>query len=389
VRARLLFIVGGLMASGMGKSEPLSTTPFIGLDFEYSSNPFLLATEGRAVNDVAVLLNSPTMYDLDGAHFSLTPRIRYSDSGTYASLNSNSLHLDASAQFSGDLQSFTVTASRGRDSSLYYSGLSSNGVGVRTDSIGATAAWVRELTPRLAFEQDVSWQRADYANGAISSGLRDYQNTSLAPSLLYALDERDTLSVLGTAGLYKTIDGITESKSLNIQMGLDHKLTEIWNLSASAGYSRADNSFRVFFGPFLLGSIETQQKGPLYKLSLSRKGELLNFSATLSRAFVPSGFAFLSRQNNASVSVGYTYSERWTFVASGNYQRAQDPLTDGGYTRRSYFSTDASIQWHWTPVWSINLHATRVNARSESFTVSTASNSVSLEIARQFLRMDL
>jgi hypothetical protein len=377
------------MASGVGKCGPLSTTPFIGVEFEYSSNPYLLATGGHAVNDVAFLLNSPTMYDLDGAHFSLTPRIRYSDSGTYASLNSNSLHLDGSAQFSNDLESFTLTASRGRDSSLYYSGLSSNGVGVRTDSMAATAAWVRELTPRLAFEQDVSWQRADYADGAVSSGLRDYRNTSLAPSLLYALDQRDTLSVLGTAALYKTIDGITESKSLNIQMGFDHKLTEIWSLSASAGYSRADNSFRVFFGPFLLGSIETQQKGPLYKVSISHKGELLSFTAIVSRAFIPSGFAFLSRQDAASIAINYVYSERFTFAATGNYQKAQDPLTNAGYTRRSYFSGGASVKWNWTPTWSLTLNAARVDADYETLRVSAASNSVSLQVARQFLRIDL
>ena len=37
----------------------------------------------------------------------------------------------------------------------------------------------------------------------------------------------------------------------------------------------------------------------------------------MSRAFVPSGFAFLSQQNSVSVGASYTASERWGFAAIG------------------------------------------------------------------------
>src|SRR5271170_6997178 len=125
--------MGGLLASGTGGAGPLSMEPMLGLASEYASNPYLLSAGERAVNDEALLLEAPTRYDLDGMQFSLTPRIRYSDSGgSYASLASNYFHLNAGAAFAGDLQTLLFTGAFGRDSSLYQNGLSNHGVGVRS-----------------------------------------------------------------------------------------------------------------------------------------------------------------------------------------------------------------------------------------------------------------
>ncbi len=361
----------------------------VGVSSDYASNPYLQAVDHRSESDIALLLNAPTKYDLDAAHFALIPAIRYSDSGTYASLSSNSLHLDASAQFSTDLGSLALTSHVGRDSSLYYNGLSSNGVGVRTDSTQVAADWQREIAPRSAIELALSWSRVNYGQGAESSGLSDYHYLSAAPSLTFSVTERDTLSVLTSVGQYKTIDGLTESKNLNLQLGFDHRLTEIWTLSTSAGYSQSNNSVDVYFGPFLLGTEESEQKGPVFKAALIRKGELFNVTASVSRAYVPSGFAFLSRQDTAQLGIHYTYSERWAFAASGSYQRTQDPLSNDVFSSRRYFSADASADWQWTPNWKLTLHATRVDESYETVGASAASNGVSLEISRQFLRIDL
>jgi hypothetical protein len=382
-----MFMIG-VMISGASKSDPMSITPFVGAVTEYASNPYLVANS-HSVSDVAILLNAPVAYDMDSAHFGLIPKIRYSDNGTYASLSSNSLHLDGNAQFSSDVGSLTLTAGLGRDSSFYYNGLASNGVGVRTDSTSTGASWQRLITPRLTLQLDAGWQRVNYGQSGIATGLQDYRNTSAAPSLQFAVSERDTLTLQSGAGLYKTIDGVTESKSLDLQLGIDHRLTEIWTLSTTAGYSKANNAFNLFYGPYLLEKIESRQNGPIYKAGLMRKGELFNFSAGASRAFVPSGFAFLSRQDTASIAVHYTYSERWAFEASDTYQRTQDPTATGGYSERSYFSGEASALWNWTPNWTITLRATKVNANYETLRVGVASSGISLEISRQFLRIDL
>jgi len=389
VSARLLLLLGALLASGGCKSDPLSVEPWVGLITEYASNPYLQVTGPVSESDVAILLNSPVKYDLDAAHFALTPRIRYSDSGTYASIASNYFHLDGSAQYQTDLDSLTLTGGVGRDSSLYYNGLSSNGVGVRTDSEQLATDWQRVITPRSTFELNLGWSRVQYDQGAESSGLSNYRYFSGGPSLTYALSERDTLSATSSAGFYKTLDGVTESKSYNLQLGFSRQLTEIWTLSTSAGYSRSDNSANVYFGPFLLGTEESEQNGPVYKATLIRKGELVDLTATASRAYIPSGFAFLSRQDIAQFGMHYNYSERWSFTASGTYQREQDPASSGAFATRSYFSAAGSANWKWTPNWLLTLNLIKVNENYESLGLKAASSGVSFEISRQFLRIDI
>jgi hypothetical protein len=379
--------MSGLAASGQGKSEPLSITPFVGVEAEYSSNPFLL-TQPRGLSDTAILVTAPINYDLDAAHFALNPNVRYSDSGTYASLQSNSLHLDGSVRYLGDLGSFSVTGGFGRDSSLYYSGLTSDGVGVRADSKTAGAAWQRSFAPRLSFELDSSWQQTAYGDQR-RSGLQDYDNVGFAPSLQYLLNERDTVSVLTNGDVYKTANGLTESKSVNLQAALDHRLTEIWTLSVSGGYSVARNSFNLFFRSLLIEKIHSDQKSLVYKATLTRKGELFDLTASASRAFVPTGFAYLSRQDSASIASHYTWSERWGFAASGTYQRTQDPFAGGETTSRSYFAADLQAKWNWTENWAVALEVKETRADYQVPHVSTPSTTVSLEISRQFPRMDL
>jgi hypothetical protein len=361
----------------------------VGLVAEFSSNPFLLTAGQRSESDLAVILNTPLRYDADAWHVALSPKVRYSDSGTYASLDSNSIHADASAQYLSDLGSFSITSSFGRDSSLYSSGLSSNGIGVRADSRQDAVDWQRQISSRMSFDLSLNWSQVNYGQIAKSSGLNDYRNTGAASSLIYAATERTSLSVIASAGLYKTIDGETKSNSRNLQLGIDHQITEIWSISANTGYSKSNNSINVFFGPFFLGTEESEQKGGVYKAVLTRKGELFNLTASASRAYVPSGFAFLSRQDSAQLGVQYTLSDRWKFGASGSYQRNQDPPSNGAFASRSFFSGDVSADWKWTPDWTISLHGTRVDESYKTLGLDAASDRISLQISRQFLRVDL
>jgi hypothetical protein len=374
--------------------------PLLGVASEYSSNPYLLSSGGRAVSDVAVLLNAPTNYDLDSAHFALVPSIRYSDSGSsYASLNSNYFHLNGSAAFSSDLDTLSLTAAIGRDSSLYQNGLSSNGIGVRSDSSSAGADWQRNITERSLVSLDASWNRVLYNQSATSSGLVDYRYVSVSSSAVYALNERNKFHVSGGAGQYLALDGVTKSTNYSLQLSFDRQLSEIWTISTSAGYAKSTNSAKIYYGPFFIGTteygpyylrtVESQQKGPVYSASLTRRGETLSLTASASRAFRPSGFEFLSRTDIAQLDLGHTLSERWSFGAKVTYQNTATPSPNGALFAVRYFSGQLSTDWHWTPNWVISMHATWVNSKYDVPPISAQSTGVSLEISRQFLRIDL
>jgi hypothetical protein len=374
--------------------------PLLGVASEYSSNPYLLSAGERAVSDVAVLLNAPINYDLDSTHFSLVPSIRYSDSGgSYASLASNYFHLNATAVFSGDVDSLSMKAGFGRDSSLYQNGLSSNGIGVRADSSSAGVDWQRAMTERFQLDLTANWARVLYDQSAASTGLVDYRYVSGGPSATFAVSERGKFQVLASAGQYEALDGITKSRNYNLQLGFDRQLTEIWTLSTSLGYAKSYNSQEIFYGPFfigtiefgpyLLGTVESEQKGPVYNASLTRRGERLTVTASASRAFLPSGFEYLSRQDIAELSLNYTRSERWTFGAKVDYQNTATPYSNGALLAVRYFSGQLSADWHWTQNWVISLHTTWVGSKYQMPAISAQSTGASLEISRQFLRIDL
>jgi len=387
------------MANSVGRAGPLSTEPLLGVVSEYASNPYLLPSGEHAVSDVAVLLSAPTYYDLDSVHYSLLPSIRYSDSGSYASLNSNSFHLNGSAIFSSDLDTLSLTAALGRDSSLYQNGLASNGVGVRTDSSAAALDWQRGITERCLIELDAAWSREQYSQNAAAAGLDDYRYLSVGGSASYAVSELDKLQISATSGKYTALDGITGSRSYSLQLGFNRRLTEIWTLIAAAGYSRSNNSADVYgapyfigtteYGPSYLGTAKSTQDGPIYSASLTRTGEAFTLKASASRIYAPSGFEFLSRQDIAAVDLTYVRSERWKFGTQIKYQITADPGPDGETYTARYYSAQFSADWNWTPTWVVSLHTTWVKSSYEAPLLSAQSSGVSLEISRQFLRIQL
>lgn len=363
--------------------------PLIGVSTEYSSNPYLLGAGEHSVNDVALLLNDPVMYDLDSAHYAFTPSVRYSDSGSYASLNSNYVHLSGSAQFTSDLDSLAFSASFGRDSSLYQNGLSNGGVGVRSDASSAGIDWQRAATERAQLELYASWSRVLYGQGGQTEELVDYRYVSEGCALAYAYTERDKIKVVGGAGQYIALDGLTKSDNLSGQIEWDRRLTEIWTMMTSLGYAKSNDAEKFFLGPYYIGTIETQQKGSVYSAILARQGELLNLSASASRAYRPSGFEFLSRQDIAELNASYTLSERWSFGAKGNFTRIVTPVTNSAPASQRYVSGRVSADWHLTPAWVVSLQASWVSLKYQAPPLSAASSGIALEISRQFPRIDL
>lgn len=389
------------MASTIGRAGPLSTEPQVTVASEYSSNPFLTPSGARAVSDVALLVNAPVSYDLDATHFSLLPSIRYASGGSYSSLASNYFHLRGTAQYASEVDTVSLTSGIGRDSSLYLSGLKSGGTGVRTDGSNATVDWQHSFSERLATTTDLGWSAVRYGSSAGQQGLVDYRYYSEGTSASYATDERTKIQAAVGAGQYVALNGITRSLNYNLQTGFSRALNELWSFSAGTGYARSYNSIKVYYGPFFLGGTEygpyylrtvhSLQQGPVYNASLSRQGETFTLTAIASRAYRPSGFEFLSRSDTAELDLSYNRSERWTYTGKLNFQSSSQPFQGGGGGTYSvhYLTGLLATDFHWTPTWTISLHATWVKVRYTLPTSVADSTGASLQISRQFLRIDL
>jgi hypothetical protein len=388
-----LFATGAADAGGEG---PWSIEPRLGVSTEYTSNPLLEPSGAQSETRAAALIDLPLRYDTDQLDFLLRPNGRFTDKSGYSALGSNFEHLDSSAQFIDEVDTVSLQSEIARDSSLYYVGGLVNRVGVPRDTASIASDWTRVTTERSQLQFDANWSRVRYDEPADFNQLVDYRYVSGGPTFAYSLSERNTLKVLGTYGVYESLNGSTKSTSENVQLGFGRQLSEIWSLSTSAGYSRSmnrENTFIDFFGFIFPITERSTQDGTVYAVTVSRQGERLNFSGGVSRALQPTGFAFLSNQDSYNVSASYTRSERWDFGLSASWLKATNPPVSSGRaefnTQEStyrYLNAQLAARWHWTPQWVVSVTVNRITQQYGSPSVTGDSSGVSIDLIRQFLR---
>ncbi len=368
----------------------------MGLESDYASNPSLHESDVHAEEHVAATVDLPLRYDRNAWEFTLRPNARISNSPGYESLASNYEHVDGSAQYTGELNSVAVLGEAARDSSLYYIGGLVNGIGVPRDTETSSADWSHSLTALTKFQLDASWTHVTYDEPAGFSALVDYRYWTAGPTYSVQMSERNTLKLLGSYGYYESLNGLTSSKSENLQLGFVRQLTEIWTLSTSAGYSRSTNSEKIYlFGFFYLGTETANQNGAVYSASLTRQGEKFTFSGGVSRALQPTGFAYLATQEGVTINATYTHSEYWDFAVNGSWLRSLTPQVSAGVAQLNgreltlhYLNTQLVANYHWTPQWIVSLGVTRLTEQYAYIppTISAGSTGVSLSLVRQFLR---
>ena len=246
-----LAAVSMCMASSV-RAGVWGTDPVVGIVGDYATNPALLEIPHTAEGNGALLLDAPTDYIGDGVGFYVIPSFRLSSSQGYASLASDYEHLTLKGELDAERNTLTATASIYQDSSLYQDYLSNgsgylfNGsTGVKRDTLTADLNWDHNLTERFEFDTDVNSTQVKYGQAAAGVGtLTDYRDTNIAPTLSWLSSERNKWTLSASVGRYNSFDEAlesSESRSANLQVGLVRNLSEIWSLTATAGYSRALN----------------------------------------------------------------------------------------------------------------------------------------------------
>jgi hypothetical protein len=393
--ARLCLLAAAMSIASAGRAGVWGAQPVVGMSGDYNSNPALLDLPNTTETHAALLLDGPTTYVGDAFKLSILPSFRLSDSQGYSSLDSDYEHLNVRGEFDTDLSVFTATGGVARDSSLYRDYLLNGSTGVRRDTATVDLNWDRQLTERLDVDTDLSSMRVRYGQAVGATTLIDYRYTSLAPALTWTESERGKLTVTANAGRYDSLNGETQSTSANLQLGFVKQLTEIWSLTASAGYSRANNELHTEEevleftdeGPaivFIPITVRSTQNGSVYLVNLSRQTPLLTLSAVASRQLTPTGFAFLSRQDNYELKATYNSTERWTFNADVHRVNYQQPESTGAVVDINVSYLQLSAAWQWTEHWTLTMNATRVMERYGMPAIDVASSGVSVAFSRQF-----
>lgn len=369
--------------------------PTLGLSGDYSSNPALLNLPGTAETHGALLVDAPATYVDDALKFSVVPQYRVSDSRGYSSLDSDYGNLSARGEFDTDRSVWSLSAGASRDSSLYRDYLTNGSAGVRRDTGTADLSWDHHWTERLEFSADVNAERVRYGAPVGTGTLTDYRYASVKPQIAWDQSERGKFTFALGAGRYDSLDRRTESRSAYAQLGYTRALSELWTLSALAGYSRARNQTDLLVptllftpgGPIVQQvsrSVESSQNGTVFSTSLTRQTGRFGFTAQASRQLTPSGFAYLSRQDAYELKASYAKSERWTFSGDAHRIKYRNPGTTGGAYALTVTNFDASAAYRWTPQWTVTFSVSRIVEHAGSPAVGIAANNVSLMLSRKF-----
>jgi hypothetical protein len=394
--SRLLCLYVAVMTlCSSAKAGVWGEDPLFGVTADYATNPALLFLQQPAQTNAALLIDAPLNYNADGFKFLAIPSFRIGDSKGYSSVTSDYEHLNLKGEFDTERNVLTATAGVDRDSSLYQDYLTNGTAGVQRDSAVGDLNWDRLLTERMDFNTDLNWTQVRYGEAVGVQTLVNFRYSSITPTLSWNAGERSKITFIASVGRYDSLDETTESRNGNLQVGFVRQLSEIYSLSAAAGYTRALNQldtseeFLVFTpqGPQIVTipiKEESSQNGTIYSINLARHGERLSLNATASRQLVPSGFAYLSRQEAFEVQGTYTYSDRWSFSGDARYLKAQDAELEGQEVDRTLDYVTLSTSWLWTEHWTVKLSASRVSEKFQSPDIRLVSNEVALTLSRQF-----
>jgi hypothetical protein len=369
--------------------------PTLGVVGDYASNPALLPVSHTAETNGALLIDAPTTYNGDAFEFYVMPSFRLSDSHGYSSVASDYAHLNLKSEFDSERGMFTAAAGVARDSSLYQDYLTSGTTGVRRDTVTADLNWDRHLTERADFDADVSSQQVKYGESVGVPTLVDFKYTSASPTLTWSTSEQNKLTLAASVGRYQSLDGTTESRSANLQVGFAKKFNEIWSLTATAGYSRSLNRLNTAQEEFVDTpnglaieltpvTVESSQNGTVYSANLTRQGSRWTLNANASRQLTPTGFAYLSRQELYEITATYSLTARWSLGPDARYVKSQNPPLPSAVSDYTVKYLGLRSSWRWSEQLTLSMSASRVVEKIQSPNYNLSSNELTITLSRQF-----
>jgi hypothetical protein len=396
---RWLLLTGALTVSNPGLGGVWGSQPVLGLLADYASNPGLLNLPDTAEEHAAILLDAPTSYVGDDSKFTVLPSFRLSNAPGYSSVDSDYEHFNASEELDADRDKTTVTAGLARDSSLYRDYILNGSLGVERTTFLSDLNWDHQLSERLDLDDDLNWSHVRYAEGSAASAggiaLTNYKYGSFSPSLSWRESERNKLTLAASLGRYNSLDGLTESTAINLQLGFQRQLSELWSVTASGGYSRSNNQDQTdqeelvpYQGGYIIVLVpvrlQSTQTGSIFSANLTRQSELLTLSVSAARQLAPTGFAFLARQDNYQLQLGYQATERLRLSTNAQQVTYEAPQFNGPASVSKSTAVSVSAIWHWSEHWTATFGASHVIAASGSPTTTTDTTGLSVEISRQF-----
>src|SRR5487761_2398527 len=349
---------GGALAASIAMASVAQagvwgTEPVVGVSADYSTNPALLQGTNTSEAHAALTLDAPSSYVGDAFKLSAVPQFRFSNSRGYSTVDSNYARLDLRAEFDTELSTWTASVGANRDSSLVRDYLTNGSAGVRRDTGTADLNWDHHLSERWEVAVDANAQRVRFGAPVGVQTLVDNRYVSVNPQISWDQSERSRFTLALGAGRYDALNGTSESRNGYAQLGFVRSLSELWSLTAQAGYTKALNSATFLqLEPVLIGggvflvpvnkSVASTQTGALYSVGLTRSGSRFTGSLQASQQLLPTGSAYLTRQFTYELRLNYAETQRLSFAADVQRRSYHIPSIGSNGSSTSNF-TSASV----------------------------------------------
>jgi hypothetical protein len=332
----------------------------------YSSNPFYLVSEAQGAGSTGLVLNLPISYTGDASTFDFIPRVRFAESFGPAQVLPDYEYLDTDWKLNEQRDSFKVSGTWHRDSTLEhpFESAALHGIDVYRIEASGEAQWQHALTERDNMGVAASYTQTWY-DAAAGGALSEYRYGQISGQYSRNLSELwQGLLSLGV-GRYElpNVGNITNSRFA--QAGVSGALTQYWTVSAQAGYSSEQSEEQALevvaletpFGIEYFGipvKVDTSGGTPTYSASAERHWEYFTLNLTGARAVLPTGFGALYVQQSFGVYGQYTLSERATLtltVHSSQLTSSLQPQQSGG--TRQFNGIDLGYSRQLAPQWSL------------------------------------
>jgi len=204
--------------------------------------------------------------------------------------------------------------------------------------------WHHEINERTMMDVGYEFNLVKYENNQPGSGLSDYNQHGITPSISRNLSERDILTTTVGYVQYNSDDLVnTVGKSYFLTIGYKRAFTETLRGGATTGIRHTKLTSDVS---------DSSSSGFVLQMNLDAKFEASKLSLKANRSLLPSGAGGLLEVSELSVKFNHKFRERLfgAFLLLGSEKNL---VGESGGNKRYSLQASPRIGWKITQWWTV------------------------------------
>jgi len=203
-----------------------------------------------------------------------------------------------------------------------------------SDRLSISPSFTYTLSQRQSISLGYSKDKIDYNSGAGS--LVGYSNQAFNGSYNFQSSAKNSYSISLSSSEYETEDSLTETESINLSVGIQHKFTETLSGSANIGSRDTDST---------TSGVKSNNKGTTYSFGLTKKLTKTVYQANMSRALSPSSAGVVNESDRFSLSLNHKLSKKMQLGLNLSFIKNRSTLETLNSTDREFKKLSPSLMW--------------------------------------------